>query len=106
MKYEKPLVVCVDDVSEGVYAASGEKCDSIYMNGVWQGADYSMGSVSGVTYRQLYGCEGCRAYRKNGCGLLLDYVESGYAPSYGSDGGFRKPEWEAQGHAADEKVSW
>ena len=51
-KYTKPVVLTMDELAEGVYAASGApaaeangdggiKCDSIYMKGVWQPQDSS-----------------------------------------------------------------
>ena len=43
-KYMKPMALKNEELIEGVYAASGDsvaakECDSIYMNGVWQGSD-------------------------------------------------------------------
>ncbi len=114
--YEKPVVVVNDETAEGVYAASGAvggagvetadgapKCDSIYMQGVWQNADYTSAAK---TYKQRYGCMGCPAFRANGCGLQLDYVQSGYASSYDVDNGKRKPTWEVEKHKPDEATPW
>ncbi len=118
-RYEKPVVLANEELAEGVYASSGStegesnsasgsgtvKCESIYMNGVWQDATYDWSNGT-PTYKYNYGCLGCRAYRSNGCGLLTDYVESGYASSYQSDIGYLKPDWEQNGHTADELVSF
>lgn len=35
--YERPVMIRTEELAEGVYLASGGiKCDSVYMNGVWQ----------------------------------------------------------------------
>ena len=40
--YESPVMIRTEELAEGVYLASGGiKCDSVYMNGVWQAPDYS-----------------------------------------------------------------
>ena len=40
--YERPVMIRTEELAEGVYLASGGiKCDSVYMNGVWQAPDYS-----------------------------------------------------------------
>ena len=116
--YEKPVVVVNDETAEGVYAASGAvggagveaaggapKCDSIYMQGVWQAPDYS--NKEGVTkgYRQQFGCLGCPAYTADACGLLTHYVASGNASSYDVDNGKRKPSWEAKGYGPGDPVT-
>ena len=112
--YEKPIVIPAEDVAEGVYMASGAadavgnagsggpKCDSIYMKGVWQAPDYSPGEKS---YKERFGCMNCVAYRYNGCGLQLDYVDSNYAGSYDVDDGNRKPGWEKKGYGPDEEAT-
>ncbi len=99
--YEKPIVLANYELSEGVFAASGTaggtsssgapQCNSAYMNGVWHAPDYS-NTTSNI---ERYGCDGCPAFRWNGCGLQLDYVDSGNAESYDVDDGNRKPKWES-----------
>ena len=38
--YERPVMIRTEELAEGVYLASGGiKCDSVYMNGVWQAPD-------------------------------------------------------------------
>lgn len=107
--YEKPIVLANSELSEGVYAASGTQaggtsssgapqCNSSYINGVWRGPDWS-NTTSNI---DRYGCLGCPAYRPNGCGLQLDYVDSGFADSYDVDDGNRKPEWENKGFEKDD----
>lgn len=107
--YKKPVFTIASGLSEGVYLASGSnggrKCDSIYMNGVWQGPDYSDWAGSTRGYRQQFGCLGCPAYTWNGCGLLSHYEESGQAGSYDTDNGNRKPSWEKKGYGPDDTVT-
>ena len=116
--YEKPVVVVNEETAEGVYAASGAvgsagveaadgalKCDSIYMQGVWQAPDYSDWQGSTRGYKQQFGCLGCPANTYNGCGLLTHYVESGNATSYEVDNGNRKPSWEKKGYKPDDTVT-
>ena len=78
------MIIAYQDTAEGVYLASGGaadnsdtanniKCDSQYMNGNWQAPDYS-------------GWNG-------GTRLKTHYVDSGYAGSYNTDNGNRKPSW-------------
>jgi len=126
--YVKPAVDLTEDYAEGVYAASGSivaengaveesssaaedygspKCDSIYMNGVWQAPDYSAWGPEGRGYKAQYGCLGCPSYTWNGCGLGTEhYGNSGNAASYDVDNGNRKPDWEKQGHLPDETVTF
>lgn len=75
--YEKPVIIDTEEHYEGVYAASGDntdsvvsapKCDSKYMNGVWHAPDYN----NTTSYIQRFGCNGCPAFRYNGCGLQLE----------------------------------
>ncbi len=109
--YEKPIVLANSELSEGVYAASGNagtgpKCDSIYMKGVWRAGDYSLwptGESRG--YKQQFGCLGCPANTDNGCGLQSHYVDSGNADSYDVDNGNRKPSWEKKGYGPDDPVT-
>lgn len=105
-KYEKPVITVIEDLAEGVYAASGDyssgaaKCDSIYMKGVWEKGDYSSKNV-----KANLGCNGCPAYTGSGCGLTSHYVESGYASSYDVDNGNRKPSWESSGKSPED-AAW
>ena len=97
-KYEKPIILANSDLSEGVYTASGAagngpKCDSKHMKGVFKAPDYT-NTTSNIG---RYGCNGCPAFRHNGCGLQSDYVDSNYASSYDADNGNRMPEWEKKG---------
>lgn len=118
--YEKPIVVPVEGTAEGIYMASGStngannanagsgelKCDSIYMNGVWQDQNHTTwapGETKG--YKEQFGCLGCPANTANGCGLLTHYVDSGYASSYEVDNGNRKPSWEKKGYGPNDPVT-
>lgn len=110
--YEKPIVLLNEELAEGVYAASGgavedassnngPSCDSKYVNGVWHKDTYD-----GKTYLSHLGCNGCPAFRWNGCGLLIDEAYLNGAKSYDADNGKRMPGWEAKGHQAEEKIDW
>lgn len=113
--YEKPMIQVSSDLAESIYLASGgeattgdagaAKCDSIYMNGVWQKPDYSDWAGSTRGYKQQFGCLGCPANTDNGCGLQTHYVDSGYAGSYDVDDGNRKPSWEKKGYGPDDVVT-
>lgn len=112
-KYERPVIIVNSDLAEGVYAASGSTagdatnnrpgCDSKYMNGVWQNQDYSQWPT---TYKQQQGCNGCPAYRANGCGLQVDQAYLEGATSYNVDNGNRMPGWERDGHLPDDPVTY
>lgn len=110
-EYKKPIITVDSGLAEGVYAASGSasdngaKCDSKYMNGTWQGPDYSQWNGTTRGYRQQFGCLGCPAYRYNGCGMQSDYVDSGNAGSYDTDNGNRMPSWERKGYGPDDAVT-
>ena len=96
--YERPVMIRTEELAEGVYLASGGiKCDSVYMNGVWNGTTRG--------YKQQFGCLGCPANTASGCGLLSHYVDSGYAGSYDVDNGNRKPSWEKKGYGPDDAVT-
>ncbi len=114
--YEKPVVLSNEELVEGIYTASGDMvaennttatnaarpgCDSKYVNGVWHKDNYD-----GDTYLSHLGCNGCPAFRWNGCGLQLDRAFLDGATSYDTDNGKRMPGWEAKGHKADEKIDW
>lgn len=115
-QYRKPMVLVNGETAEGVYTASGVnssdggvKCDSIYMKGVWQNRSHDSAVFdSGAGMKECYGCEGCRAHNYGGvegCGLDTHYVDSGYASSYDSDNGLRKPTWEQRGYGPDEPAN-
>ena len=104
--YERPVMIRTEELAEGVYLASGGiKCDSVYMNGVWQAPDYSDWNGTTRGYKQQFGCLGCPANTASGCGLLSHYVDSGYAGSYDVDNGNRKPPWEKKGYGPDDAVT-
>ena len=64
--YEKPVMTIDAGMAEGIYAASGsKKCDSKYMNGVWQAPDYSDWNGGTRGYKQQFGCLGCPANTDN-----------------------------------------
>lgn len=97
-QYAKPVVLEMDELAEGVYAASGSheaKCDSKYMDGNYHAQDYS--GANGYGNLVTLGCTGCPAFRANGCGLQVDAAYLEGATSYGTDDGNRMPEWERQG---------
>ena len=94
------MIIAYQDTAEGVYLASGGaadnsdtanniKCDSQYMNGNWQAPDYSGWNGGTRGYRQQFGCLGC----------------PGYAGSYNTDNGNRKPSWEKKGYGSDDTVT-
>lgn len=112
--YEKPIVLANNELFEGVFAGSGiqaggtgggtgdgdtgsgviVQCNSAYMNGTYQAPDWNNTS----TNIGRYGCNGCPAERQGThCGLLTDYVTSGYADSYKQNAGNYKPLWESKG---------
>ena len=67
--YERPVMIRTEELAEGVYLASGGiKCDSVYMNGVWQAPDYSDWNGTTRGYKQQSGCLGCPANTASGCG--------------------------------------
>ena len=118
INYEKPVVLISEELAEGVYAASGAvegnsnaangglKCDSVYMMGVWQDQNHETWAPGETkSYKEQFGCLGCPANTANGCGLLNHYVDSGYASSYETDNGNRKPSWEKKGYGPDDPVS-
>jgi hypothetical protein len=112
--YVKPMAEAVLSTSEDVYMASGDvaigggttgsaqgKCDSKYMNGVYQAPNY----YTDASYGERFGCNGCPAFRYGGvegCGIQLET----YWGSYDVDNGNRKPSWESKGHSYDEPINW
>lgn len=108
MKYEKPTAIVLDDTAEGIYCSSGsmeQKCDSVYMAGIWQGQDNTSWGSEQRGYKQQFGCLGCPANTGTGCGLLTHKIESGNAGSYDIDMGQRKPTWEKKGYLPDDVVT-
>lgn len=99
--YEKPMAVKVNDLSEGIYLASGSEavessrivCQSKYMNGVWQKP--TSGSEPGPV-KTRRGCEGCSADDGDGCKIL----KGGEL----NENGVFKPTWEQAGMAPDTPV--
>lgn len=81
------------------------KCDSQYMQGVWQAPDYSPWGPEGRGYKQQFACLGCPANTGSGCGLQTHYVDSGNAESYNVDNGNRMPSWEKKGYGPDDAVT-
>lgn len=93
--------------AEGSTASDGgPKCDSIYMQGVYQAPDYSPWNGVNPGYKKNYGCLGCPAFTYNACGLQTHYQESGQAGSYDVDNGNRMPSWERDGHGPDDPVTF
>lgn len=93
MKYEQPAVILLEDLAEGVYAASGDErggvCQSIYMKGVHRTPAHS---VQGGEYRRIdRGCEGCPASQYGACRLDL-----------GPFGDPLMPYWERENHDPNE----
>lgn len=98
--YEKPVVLKLDEVAEGVYAASGAAasdqqgeivCQSVYIQGVWHRPNtYTPGrdQEEVITRR---GCEGCSADDGDGC-----KIKKGKIDDLNKDGVF-KPTWEQEG---------
>jgi len=87
--YQKPTIVGSEELSEGIYMASGSaQCNSQYMSGVFRKPDYSINNhIDGL------GCNGCPAFRGDHCGLQTEE----YWGSYDVDNGNRKPGWEREG---------
>jgi hypothetical protein len=91
--YNKPEILVVDGLAEGIYASSGSSgasCESLYMNGV-----FTVGTYSPITdgYKIGRGCEGCHAnWGKCAIG----------DPNLNPDQDFR-PSWEKAGKGPDEK---
>lgn len=102
LKYEKPIVLANDDLAEGIYLASGgsagggqapetASCDSIYMNGIWHGSDFS--DWQNGTNINGRGCEGCPANWGDGICHVANYDPSEDC----------RPSWEKNGKGPDEK---
>lgn len=109
-QYQKPIAFVNEELTEGVYTASGDSassagCDSRYMNGTWQAPDYSDWNGGTRDYKTQFGCLGCPANTASGCGLTTHYIDSGKAESYDVDKGNRMPSWERKGYAASDPVT-
>ena len=84
--YEKPDILRVDNLNEGVYLASGDPvCGSKYLMGNW--IKPSRGTSQGERL-QVWGCEGCPADDGNGCkikkGEMHDIID--YRPNWEKNG--------------------
>ena len=96
MKYERPVIVKVEDTTEGVYLSSGDQkkeCQSKYMNGTYQRPNPS--SVPGATcqYGDL-GCRSCPADNNWDCALVTGRPIA----TTNLTGGTLMPKWEYDGH--------
>ncbi len=72
-RYEKPIVLMNEDISEGIYAASGSgskesKCDSKYFKGTWHQMIYTTNPISSDR-----GCEGCYGNWNDGSCHVQNY---------------------------------
>lgn len=89
-KYEKPIVLANEELSEGVYASSGStggsKCDSIYMIGIYR-ALVTHGDADSNHTMSERGCEGCPANWNNGrCNIDSCNYEDKFMPSWEEKG--------------------
>lgn len=96
MRYERPLIVAMSEIAEGVYLASGEEpkhCQSQYMNGTYQRPNPS--NIPGATcqYGDL-GCRSCPADINWACALQTGDGLQGLDVT----GGKLMPKWEYDGH--------
>jgi hypothetical protein len=110
--YEKPVILVNEDISEGVFAASGQgeaaaenggsegigdrpRCDSKYMGGVFHAPKWN-----GTNNLESYGCNGCPANRGDQrCALTDPELEDPSRwDSYRADDGQRMPRWEMLGY--------
>lgn len=100
--YKRPEIIRMDEMAEGIFAASGsdgtggggQKCESIYMNGV-----FTVGNGNSINdgYKIGYGCDGCPAIEKGkGKNSYCNIANITW------EGDFR-PWWEKQGKTGDEK---
>lgn len=109
--YQKPVAIVNDELTEGVYTASGDTndsktgCDSKYMKGVFQKPDYSDQGGKTRDYRTQFGCLGCPAYTETACGLTTHYLDSDKAGSYDTDNGNRMPSWKRKGYKPTDPVT-
>ncbi len=107
--YEKPEVIRIAELSEGVYMASGSVveggtqideqtpvCRSRYLMGVWHRPN--RGFTEQGPALEKYGCEGCSADDGDGC-----KIAKGKAEDLNGNGDFR-PTWERNGHEPGDMV--
>lgn len=91
--YEKPDILRVDNLNEGVYLASGNPvCGSKYLMGNW----IKPWGTSNGTIKQVRGCEGCSADDGNKCKIAV-----GDTSQLNANGDFR-PTWERDGKKPDD----
>lgn len=103
-KYERPDILRVDNLAEGVYLASTATddgkpepvCGSIYLKGVWQRPNGTHGNQRPVI--EVRGCEGCSADDGDGC-----KITKGKTSDLNANGDFR-PTWERNGLTPDTMV--
>lgn len=92
-RYEKPDILRVDNLNEGVYLASGNPvCGSIYLRGEWRKPWVN----SNGTMIEVRGCEGCSADDGDGC-----KIKKGKYDQLNPNGDFR-PTWEQKGYKPDD----
>ncbi len=87
--YQKPIVFLNNDLTEGVYTASGDaatRCDSQHIKGNWLQGTNDKNAPNILRY----GCQGCPADSQNGCKLE-------YKPDF-NPGSALMPTWEKQGY--------
>ena len=98
-RYEKPDILRVDNLAEGIYLASGDPveeqpvCMSKYLKGNW--IKPSRGTYQGARL-EVWGCEGCPADDGDGCKILKGEVH---------DNMDYRPNWEKAGLSPDE-ITW
>ena len=106
--YEMPMVLTNEDISEGVYAASGavnnqSGCKSIYMKGVYHANTRNdnitdWGNDSDVKHKQIErGCEGCPYNWGGYCAVNNANAQAG------QDG---RPTWEKKGYKDTDPYSY
>lgn len=83
--------------SGGMQASARIRCESRYMNGVWQGTRQGAWGGMKLGCKELLGCSGCPADNRDGCGLQ----KPNFSRYYGVIGSL-KPEWEAAGKGPDD----
>lgn len=94
-RYEKPILITLEQCSEGVYLSSGTRyaCKSIFMKGKYIQPTYNPIKDG---YKIGRGCEGCPAWNGYSCRFVSEPEQMNW------DGDFR-PTWEKKGHLPDEK---
>lgn len=104
MRYERPIAVAAEGMSEGVFLASGAgeqegkiACQSKYMKGVWKKPDPRENYTQQIAAWRK-GCEGCSADDGDGC-----KIAKGKGEDLNPYGVF-KPTWEQQGKGPDDLV--